>query len=456
MTRLRATLCLAIATAGSLAIAEEPLWTYDGAFHEKIAAADRLVVRPRVFRADEKYDQAFINKHSKPIFVVQDVGKLREIAEHLDFESPQKVEHYFFRGFPILEWYRGEEKLATAASKVNCLGGADFGGDVRLTKRSAEWIADWLAGHGFNWTRERLDRYLHREAVAADAAPVLAARTPPELPAARLQAESDAEADTEEYSPTDWFDILDAQFDRRLRAASADRDDMYQKLFRLVGCLPMVWDSPYQGAQRDAFAFLGRSPQEELDQAFRNALRSGDKEAVRGAAWVLFVEVNAESEEEFADEERVFPKTRVTEGDLERWFSLFADSAYANPFPENRRVVLRRLVEFPLAAEQSMLRAALGDSDQTVRRLAIEVLWRRAGAAEMALLREMAAGEIEQRAALALPRDYGEGVNGKWGGRDSDAGDYDDTDREAAEAAISRIELAQRRRREAAAAGSAH
>ena len=57
-----------------------------------------------------------------------------------------------------------------------------------------------------------------------------------------------------------------------------------------------------------------------------------------------------------------------TEEDLCRWMATFAETAYADPLPENRRLVLARLLEYGELSKLDVLERAVGDPDQTVRR----------------------------------------------------------------------------------------
>lgn len=399
-------------SATALADMPDELWSYDGAFHRAIASADRLVVLPRSREYSEKYPVG------EPLFVVIDQDELHEVAQRIAFVSPQVVKHYFFPNSPALEWYRGEERMAVGGLALDCFRGSNLPGDVKLTDASATWLTEWLAKHGEDLPGRLLKKHWRREAVAAEAQPILDKFTPPGLIDAMERAEE--ESWNVEFPDADvqWIDRYDGLMARYIRGAFIDTDSMYRSLFRLVGCLPMSWGMAYDPGQYEVLEFLRHVSTQELDDAFAAALGSEEIAWRRGAARVAFFQ---EPYEEKAEEV------------VSRWMADFAEIAYSSPIAKNRRFVLECLVEDPTIAADQVLSKAVCDPDQTIRRRAMKAISLRGDERGLALLRRIAAGELKPRAASAMAaKDYANCARRGWQMSNDDAETLEDTDQEAA------------------------
>lgn len=179
--------------------------------------------------------------------------------------------------------------------------------------------------------------------------------------------------------------------------------------------------------QDEAYEFLIRAPRDELDIAFRSASRSKDKLERRGAARVVYSQFYMD----------IYDKT---EADIARWMTMLAETAYADPFPENRRLVLHKLVEEVNVPGLKVLERATSDPDQTVRRRAIDAIRRRRGQESIQVLRRMAKGKMQPRAAPELPTDYGKGTEWSFNISGMAAEKYQGTDREAVTHALRDLE----------------
>jgi len=125
-------------------------WTYQGEFHQAISSADRIVVRDGGFDCCGPVDR------EKVLFEVTDLGEIKEIADNIRFQSPQRpLDRCLCCGFPGIDWCRGQTKLAlTSVQHGTSLRWKEFAtdgkryADARLTRKSAKWIIAWLAKHG--------------------------------------------------------------------------------------------------------------------------------------------------------------------------------------------------------------------------------------------------------------------------------------------------------------------
>jgi len=395
-------------------------WRYGGEFHQIVAAADRIVIHPDGVKDDRPIDGETV------LFQVTNDAQVRVVSKHIAFESPQQRDSCFCYGNPTIVWYQGDKQLACASLKHGeKLYWAGFPGDVQLAKESADWIVDWLSKHGVPGPKQQLEMMRKGRAVAAEAQPILNIFTPAGLTDAINRAEQEADALADENGGEDYESQRESLLDRYIRNAFKEQGEMYTALFRLLGCLPMSYAARYLPEQDEAYEFLARAPRDELDQAFRSAALSEDRTEKQGAARLLF-------------SQRFMTNHEKSEGDIVRWMELFTDTAYADPFPENRREVLQRLTETTSVPATDVLEAAVSDPDQTVRRLAIEALRNRGGPQTITILGSVADGSIEPRESPELPTDFGEGAVMLFG-TPIPAGKYRNSDREAAIEALKHL-----------------
>ena len=395
-------------------------WTYEGEFHKSISAADRIVIRDGGFNYGEPFDG------QRVLFEVSDPLEIKGVYGHIKFKSPQILGACLCCGHPGIDWYRGQKRVASTSVQHGLAlrwdgfpGPVNKYGDAQLTDDSAEWLVTWLAKHGVGGPKEEWEAKKRRELIRREADQVFAKILPVGFQEALLRAKVQAESrESAKEEP----------MDKCIRAAFSDTQTMYATLFRLMGCLPMRWDSRYVPDQDETYEFLTRAPREELDQAFEAAATSKDTAEKRGAARVVFTELDMS----------LYGKG---DGDIARWMGKLADAAYADPFPENRRLVLSRLIEEPNSPALDVVELAAGDPDQTVRRRAIKVLALRGGTESTQLLQRIASGEIRPRMAAHLPKDYGTGTGISFATPEMAAETYPDTEREGAEAAIRAIRV---------------
>ena len=188
-------------------------------------------------------------------------------------------------------------------------------------------------------------------------------------------------------------ELSDSQF----RGFFPDRQQLHTSLFRLLGCLPSHWNSFYP-AQDACMDVLLRFSTQEMREALDAALECGDPACAKGAARLVFTKssVNPFSAEDFG---------------IVSWMSRLAGVAYADPFPQNRRMVLHGLAEFPDVSAPEVLQAAVGDPDATVRSRAITALGRRLDAGSRMTLQWVASGNSLPRTVdQETSTDYGEGA----------------------------------------------
>jgi len=414
-------------------------WTYRGEFHDAISAADQIVVRDGGFNCCRSVDD------QKVLFRVADPREIKEVADHIQFQSPQVMDSCLCCGYPGIDWYKDGKRVAlTSIQHYFALrwkgfpGNARFTygdarftyGDARFTQESSEWIVTWLAKHGITRPKEAFEAEKLRKTVEQEARLLLCQY----LPAGYLNAIERAEAEAKsaqtdkESAFSDRITKLEDKLkDKYIRGTFQNKNAMYVSLFQILGCLPMRWTSWYLPEQYDAYEFLTRAPREELDEAIRSAMQSKDKAEKQGAARLVFSQL-------FMTD---YDKTK---SDISQWMAMLADAAYADPFPENRQLVLHRLSKDGEAPALDVFEHAVGDPDRTVRLKAINALQVRGGPEALQILRQVAAGTIQPRAATALPTDYAKGTNFGFflGGVDEE--ECSSTDQELASAAIEEIE----------------
>lgn len=411
---LRYTLILLVLLFARVAVAGEfEDWKYDGKFHRLVAKADRVLIRDGGYNCCGPVDKQAI---LLTITNQQEIAKLNEIIQ---FETNQTYDGCMCCGFPGLDWYRGKRRIAlTALTHGHAVRWRGFPGDAQLTSTSSELVVEWLARHGVAGPKEEVEAEKRRAAVAKEAGAVLQKF----VPQAFLTAIQKAEEEVKRTGPQDMFSSIDKEDaikGKFIRASFGDKQRMYTSLFQIMGCLPMHWDSRYSPDQDESYEFLVRAPRDELDNALHAAARSKDRIERRGAARMIY-------------SQHYMTIRDKTEQDIEKWMELLAEAAYEEPFPENRRLVLYRLVEYPSVKARYVLQKAVEDPDQTTRRYAIEALSLRNSPESTAVLSRVARGLTRPGKAPDLPKDYGEGTGVSYVTPGMEKEVFQDTDEEAA------------------------
>jgi len=394
--------------------------SHDGQLHKQISEADRIVVR------DGGFDCCRSVEKDKVLFEVTDPAELAEVHRRLEFKRGQEGGSCLCCGYPGIDWYKGDTRLALTALQHGCaLRWKGFADDAPLTRESSEWIVEWLASHGATLPKKRLEASRRKAAVAKRGREKLAPFVPPSYPEALKNAEAEiirARDGGGEVSTAE----EDGLRDKHIRSAFTNEAEMYSSLFRVLGCLPMHWDCRYFPEQMRARDFMVRAPRNELNGAIRRAARSEDPLERRGAARLVYAQ-------------HFMRPHGKTKSDIRQWMALHAGEAYSDPFPENRRLVLSRLVKYPGTGATGVLRMAVEDPDRTVRRKAIAALGVRDTDQARAILGRVAEGATRPRRQGVVPENLGEGA-----ARSSTPGmraeEYSDTDRQAASRALARTQ----------------
>ena len=395
-------------------------WRYQGELHACIASADRIVVR------DCGYTHCFPEEKAqkrKILFEVSDPVELREVRELLVFQPDQTNDECMCCGYPRVDWYRGQERLAlTSIQHGLTLRWKGFPGDAWLTEASSSRLVEWLARHGVEGPKKAVEERR-----------------------ARIEGNRKGRAELERLAPArfwETFRLIEREEETRrqdnkqpelsademlgyLRRVYGVSGDLCPDLFRVLGCLPLDWEKEYQ-AQGKARRMLAYLPKEELLAAFRSARRSEDPVVRKGAARALF----STSDSEWGT---------LPEWDLKNLRAEWAAVACADPFPCNRRMVLHALLEYKVTDVPEILNSALTDDDQTVRRRAMALLVMRGDAQAAQLLQKVVDGDIRPRPAPAdLPTDWGAWADNQsehWGLSE----EYPDTDADAARKALAEL-----------------
>lgn len=406
---------------------------YDQPFGPAIAGADRIVVRAGGFDCCGPVDESDV------LVEITRPDELSDVANHIQFVS-RTVTNSFYEtcmccGGPALDWYRGKKRIAATAmqhgrairwrgfSTMRILGFRAGYGDGPLTPASREWLANWLATKGIEGPKEAMEADKRRAVIAQEARAILQDYVPQSLTEALKEREQVVEQQdsADMWSATNMEDSLKDEY---IRASFGDPQHMYTVLFQILGCLPMHWDARYAPEQHEAHEFLVRAPRDELHTAIHAAATSMDSMVRRGAARLVYAQ-------------HYMTIHGKTEEDMAAWMGMLAATAYADPFPENRRLVMHRLQEFPHAGALDVLRQAVEDPDRVVRRKAISALAAMTTPERQKLLQQIAQGTTRPRTEQEAPsKNYGEGCGMSYhtpGMRDQE---YTDTDAEAAATAL--------------------
>lgn len=381
-------------------------WTYDGELHRAIATADRIVVRSGGFDCCESVDGNLV------LFELTSSADLQEVREHLQFESTQGGSDCLCCGHPGIDWYRGEYRLAlTAVQHGRALRWRGFPSDAVLTDKSSKWLEDWLSRHVSCRCMREGDAARWSASLAEEAH----RRLGPMVPCGFLEAIGRARAEfarrTEEAGMSQLASVKSlAEIKRQyVLATEGSKKGLHASLLRITGCLPMQWNYLYRPEQQEACEFLAETPREELDQILCAAARSDDPIAKRGAARLLFSDA--------APLVRKNSKENVA-----AWITLLVEVAYADPFPENRSLVMQRLKEHVAAGSMDVLTQAVEDPDSKVREDARAVLALRSDPEAADLLHRATSGSTPPRKPKLPPKDFAEGIPGStmsriWGSR---------------------------------------
>jgi hypothetical protein len=377
-------------TAASSCYSNEEEWRYTGQLHALIKDADRIVVRKGGYDCCGPVDKQTV------LFEVKDRKEIQGVYEKLQFMADEAPGFCMCCGFPGIDWYKdGKRIVLSAVQHGGALRWKGAPGDVGLTGASSKWLIEWLAKNGVTRPKREREASERRARISEEGHTKLKAYVPKPFLEAVLRAEEETEED-------DMFagdDREGALRNRYVRAAYPDTASLYDSLFTLMACLPMTWDNRYRPSQEAAYDFIVEAPAKELDAAFRRAASSKSRLVRHGAARMVF-------------SQHYMTIHGKTDEDVARWMALLVKSAYETPFPENRRLVLERLIEFSAVPATEVLASALEDPDQTVRRKAMKALTKRESEQSYALLQGAAAGKTKPREALPIPTDYGEGAPG--------------------------------------------
>lgn len=413
MRILRYLLLFVMLCAGGCVAAEFEDWNYDGDFHRLIAQADRIAIRNGGYDCCGPVDGQTI------LVTIANQQEIAMLNAMIQFEKHQTRKRCMCCGYPGIDWYRGKNRIAlTALHHGQTIRWKHFPGDAQLTPVSSQMLVDWLARHGIRRPKEEVETQKRRASVEGEARDILRNFVPKAFLDA-IQKVADEVKRTEPPDLVSAIDIENGLRDKYVRASFGDKGQMYKCLFRVLGCLPMHWDSRYAPEQDEAYEFLMRAPREELDLAFRAAATSEDQQERQGAARVIY-------------SQQFMTVHGKTEQDVEKWMEILADAAFEDPFPENRRLVLYRLVEHPSVQARHVLEQGVEDSDQTARRYAIEALSLRRNPESKIVLSKVAKGLTRPRSAHDLPKDYGFGTGVSYYTAGMDSKEFQDTDEEAA------------------------
>jgi hypothetical protein len=121
-----------------------PTWTYQGELHAAVAQCDRIVFRDDGFVTSRPIEEQGV------LFEITNPTEIREVIDNLKFQTEQKTKSCFCVGYPGMDWYRGQERIAATSVQhgraIRWQG--HFVNDALLTEESGAWLRQWLMRHG--------------------------------------------------------------------------------------------------------------------------------------------------------------------------------------------------------------------------------------------------------------------------------------------------------------------
>jgi len=118
-------------------------WQYSGQLHSVIRRADRILVR------DGGDDWPEIVDAYPVLFEVRDPDEIAILQKHIRFHRNQCATVCGCRGYPVIDWYAGDARIAlTSLQHGTAIRWDGFAGDASLTGESAQFIVEWLLRNG--------------------------------------------------------------------------------------------------------------------------------------------------------------------------------------------------------------------------------------------------------------------------------------------------------------------
>lgn len=310
-----------------------------------------------------------------------------DFANHLVFAKlgePCECEgDYFF------DFYSGQRLLDTVSyhHSTHMRWPDGWKGDAYLTEKSRDWLADWLADHGIRYPKQELELARESKRIGDLARAELDKVVPKGLIEGLEKVRKKSRGKARYTNEAE---------DAFLRSFFKSDEERFLTSFRILGALPMRW-AAYYWPQFNIYDHLMRLPSTELDRAFELAARSDDPAVRAGALRIAFSYRRLVARGKPADE-------------LRKWILLMASEAYASPFPLNRRIVVDALAEARSEKAFEILRQAVADPHEIVRRKAIRAVADYADQEARQLLRAIATGDLTPRPAPEKePQDYAKG-----------------------------------------------
>jgi hypothetical protein len=113
---------------------------YLGQLHKVIAPADRIVIRFGSLGPPVEVDRC------KVLFEVTDPAEIREVYDNIQFEENQSRRNCACWGWPVIDWYEKDNRLAmTAVKHGKAIRWAQMSYDLELTETSQQWLKAWMA-----------------------------------------------------------------------------------------------------------------------------------------------------------------------------------------------------------------------------------------------------------------------------------------------------------------------
>lgn len=144
---MKKTIALTLLVAAASCMASEPStnWQAAGVFQNRVAAADRIVIRDGGALCCMRRDQCEV------FVVITNKASLDALIAHVVFEPSEEAPICECCGFPGIDWYKGTNLVSvTAVHHGKWFHWVGAGGNERaiLKAGSGTWITNWLGGLG--------------------------------------------------------------------------------------------------------------------------------------------------------------------------------------------------------------------------------------------------------------------------------------------------------------------
>ncbi len=123
-------------------------WIYGGSLHKIMLQINRIVVRDGGIRRDKIVDKYPI------LFEIKDPKEIQLFAENFNLYNYQLYSSCDCRGWPVIDFYKGKERIARIAIKhCGAVWWKKLPSEADLTRGTKKWLKTWFIEHGIPASR---------------------------------------------------------------------------------------------------------------------------------------------------------------------------------------------------------------------------------------------------------------------------------------------------------------